>query len=40
LKDSLIAAALDVLRAKGKLADDDSDDDDEYVFGDDDLGNL
>ena len=40
MKDVLIGAALDVLRSKGKLADDDSDDDDEYVFGDDDLGNL
>jgi hypothetical protein len=40
MKDSVIGAALDVLRSKGKLADDDSDDDDEYVFGDDDLGNL
>jgi hypothetical protein len=40
LKDTLIAAALNVLRAKGKLADDSSDSGDEYIFGDDDLGNF
>lgn len=41
LKDALIAAALNVLRAKGKLADDDSDSsDDEYIYGDDDIGHF
>lgn len=40
MKDALIAAALDVLRAKGKLADGSDSDDDEYIFGDDDLGNF
>lgn len=40
MKDVCIAAALDVLRAKGKLADDSDSDDDEYIFGDDDLGNF
>lgn len=40
MKDALIAAALDVLRAKGKLADESESDEDEYIFGDDDLGNF
>ena len=40
MKDTLIAAALDVLRAKGKLADDSDSSGDEYIFGDDDLGNF
>jgi hypothetical protein len=40
LKDTLIAAALNVLRTKGKLAEDSSDSGDDYVFGDDDLGNF
>jgi len=40
MKDALIAAALDVLRAKGKLADDEDSDDEEYIWGDDDLGNF
>jgi hypothetical protein len=39
LKDAVIAAALNVLRAKGKLAD-DSDSGDDICFGDDDLGNF
>ena len=40
MKDVAIAAALNVLRAKGKLADDDSDSGDEFIFGDDDIGNF
>ena len=40
MKDTFIAAALDVLRKKGKLADDSDSDGDEYIFGDDDLGNF
>ena len=39
MKDVAIGAALDVLRKKGKLAD-DSDSGDDYIFGDDDLGNF
>ena len=40
LKDTLIAAALDVLRAKGKLKDDSDSEGSDYVWGDDDLGNF
>ncbi len=40
LKDTLIAAALNLLRAKGKLADDSDSSDDEYIYGDDDIGNF
>jgi hypothetical protein len=40
LKDELIAGCLEYLRSKGKLPADDGSDDDEYVWGDDDLGNF
>ena len=40
LKDTLIAAALNVLRAKGKLAEDSDSDGEEFIFGDDDIGNF
>lgn len=39
-KDVMIAAALDVLRSKGKLADDSDSDDSDYIYGDDDLGHF
>ena len=40
MKDTLLAAALAFLRAKGKLADESDSDGEEYIFGDDDLGNF
>jgi hypothetical protein len=39
LKDTVLAAGVQLLREKGKIPDDSDDDDDGPCFGDDDLGN-